>query len=250
MSLTEISTTTVIKKQYFFKIKAFMNIFYGLIGMQLIAILFSLLTGVSSESSGNNDIHFTARRYSGDLIMFMTFVWAFVFAISYASKTYRNVDFAFISNRFSSNLSNIGFLITVGIAGGVTTSLTSALLRVVMYFLIGSNNISYENFFIPPQDLVLNIIAIAMYIILFTSIGYLFGVLTQLSRLFVVLLPTIIIGSVFIESTKGSQLKVLSKIIGFFVNESSLLMFMVKIIIIVTILFGIGILISNETEVR
>jgi hypothetical protein len=227
-----------------------MNIYYGLMGMQLIAILFSLLAGVSSVSSGNNDIYFSVQRISSDLVIFITIIWAFIFATTYASKTYRNVDFAFISNRISSNLSNIGFLITVGIVGGVTTSLTSTLLRVVIYFLNGSKNILHENFFISPKDLVVNFIATAMYIILFSSIGYLFGVITQFNKLFVLLLPTFIIGSVFAENTKGSQIEILSKIIGFFANETSLLMFIIKIIIVVTILFGVGILISNQTEVR
>ncbi len=250
MSLTETNLIEVTKRQYFYKLRGYMSMFLNMVGVQIVALLFS--SGGVSGSSGmsSNNIQFSVNWFSADMVLSFTLMWAFVVAIYLTTNNYRNIDFGFVSNRLSSNLSNIAFLLTAGVAGGITASLAGYLIRVIAYLSTGSQHIVSENFFILPQELLAGTIAAVLYIILVSSLGYFVGILAQLHKAIVVLLPALIFGTMIAEAKIAGKPQTFVKLAEFFTNEGSFTLFALKVMITVVVLFWGGIIMSNRLEVR
>lgn len=246
MYLTENSLFNISKKQYLFKLKADFRIFFSLIIVQIFAVLLSL-DGMSSTSFSNESVYVRITYMSGNTVIIFTLIWAFIVSISLLNINNRNMDFTFVSNRITSNLSNIALIATMAVFGGITASLSDNLIRVFACLVYGSSKIIYENFFIPPVYILVNIIITALYIIFISSIGYLSGALVQLNRAFAALLLIVPFLIIFIQL---SLIDFMSKIYNFYFSESSLIMFALKIIISAAVFFSCAILVSNRLEVR
>lgn len=248
MSLTEANLLAIVKKQYLFKLKAYLGLFLTLIAVQALGILLSI-NGVMSSGTGNGELSFVAKIFAGDYIIGLTMIWAFFVAHNLNTNEYRKIDFMFVTNRLSSNLSSVGFVLTAAAIGGITAALAGGLLRVIIYFTHGSQNIASQYFFILPQELLLSIIATTFYIILICAASYFLGTLTQKHQGFAVLLPVLIIGLLVLTARDMGNINVmLVKIANFFTNESSLLLFMLKTSGVASILFYSSILMSNRLE--
>jgi len=250
MSLTETNLIEITKRQYFYKLKGYMSLFFNMAGVQIVALLFSAGGVAGSSGMSSNNMEFSVKWFSADMVLSFTLMWAFVVAIYLTTNNYRNIDFAFVSNRLSSNLSNIAFLLTAGVAGGITASLAGYLIRIIVYLSIGSQNIVSENFFILPQELIVGIITAALYITLISALGYFVGMLAQLHKVFVILLPALIFGIMIMETKIAGKPQTFVKLAGFFTNEGSFTLFALKVMITVVVLFWGGIIMSNRLEVR
>src|SRR5690606_14116494 len=123
---------SVVKKQYVFKLKAYLGVFTSLLAVQLLAILFSG-SGVSSSGSGMNDMHIRVHFYSADMVLVFTFIWAFIISMLLTTKVNRYPDFTFVSYRLSSNLANIYFLVTASIIAGTSAMLSSYLVKMSIH---------------------------------------------------------------------------------------------------------------------
>ncbi|MEL7565166.1 MAG: hypothetical protein AAGU27_09810 [Dehalobacterium sp.] len=250
MSLTETNLISITKSQFLHKIKSHLGLFNVLAAIQLIVLFLTFgragMIGTSSEG-----ISLEITKYSGDLVLISTLLWVLYISIIFTTEAYRNADFTFVSNRLSSNLSNIGFLFTASALGGVTASLSGGLVRLLLYFSQGSHNIIGENFYLVPQELLLGLTAAVLYMILFSAVGYLIGILIKHSKIFILLLPALFLGALYLQGmSRGKSTTILAKLVIFFVHENSLGLLTVKILATGAILFVVGILISNRTEVR
>ena len=134
MSLKTINLAETVKKQFVFKLKANIDVFSSLVGIQLLAILFSL-GGVASMGMGGANLSVDVKYYSADLVIVFTMLWSFVTAITITTKPYRNHDFTFVSNRLSSSLSNILFLLTASFIGSITALLSGNLVKLLVSIL-------------------------------------------------------------------------------------------------------------------
>lgn len=248
MSLVEINTLDIVKKQYSYKLKAYIGAFSSLFLAHVIAIVFSFFGGVGMTGTGNESVSLTVKLFSGDLIIGFTMIWGFIISILITTKAYRYDDFAFVTNRLSSNLSNIAVIMTTSIVGGVTALLSSILLKVMMFFIYGTDYLMSS--VQKPGDLLIGIWAAILYIFLFSSIGYFIGVLVQMNKLFVILLPTLFFGSLFIGLRNLNEPTLFVKISTFFVEETSLFIFTVKIFVIAFVLLLSSTFFSNRLEVR
>lgn len=244
MFLTETNTAHVAIKQYFYKLKVYIGLFYYLILFQLIILVLSLSSINRTILIGSDYWYYSylIRSCSGDMEIKATMICTLVIAIIITTKEYKNLDFTFVSNRFTSGISSIIFLLTYSIIGGVTASLSGILLRVILYFTTGSENIVGYNFVISPYNLIINSIAIFLYLILISSWGYLIGTLIQLHKSFIILVPMYFICLLYFES--------FSDIFSFFSSESLLSIFSVKVILTATVFFLGGMILSNRIEVR
>ncbi len=242
MSLTETNLLEVAKKQYFSKFGSYSNLLWALMVVQVLAVL-SSLGGNGMSSTGGQGINLQITRYSSSLIVMCTMFWAIISGIICTTTAYKNLDFTYVSSRLSSDISSIGFLLTAGFAAGVMSSLSGVLLRVIIFFTVGSQSIALGYFFPPPQDLLTGILSTTLYVILMSAIGYFVGTLTQVSRGFVILLPLVFIIAVRLPGV-GAE------IINTFVKESSLLWFAVKVIAATAMLCCGAMLLSNRLEVR
>ncbi|MFS0647468.1 hypothetical protein [Siminovitchia sp. 179-K 8D1 HS] len=74
MSLTEPNLFDIIKKQYAFKLRAFMGVFISLAATQLLGMLFSI-GGVSSYGTSSNNMSVTVMYFSADMTIIFTNDW-------------------------------------------------------------------------------------------------------------------------------------------------------------------------------
>ena len=254
MYLIDTTIFEIAKRQYFLKLKANFGLFSSLVLVQILAIFFSL-GGVSSSSTGGSGMNISIAYFSGNIVIAFTLIWAFVISTILKNSSNRNMDFTFVSNRLTSDFSNIGFLITLSLYGGITASLSSNLIRVLLYFISGSQNIISEGFFVSPQNMFMGIMVMVLYIILISSIGYLIGSLSQLSQVFIILFSVVPIGLIFgiklfSSSLNSTSIDFIKKVFNFYFAEGSLIIFAVKTLITAAVLFATATLISNKLEVR
>ncbi|MGG4267702.1 hypothetical protein [Peribacillus simplex] len=245
MSLTKVNLKETVKKQYFFKLKANIDAFSSLIGIQLLALLFSI-GGVGSVGMGGDNINVNIKYYSADLVIGFTLIWAFVTAITITTKPYRNHDFTFVTNRLSSSLSNILFLLTASIVGSITAILAGELLKVLAYVLLDEQIYSIHAW---PQELVMGICVTIFYVFFITSIGYFIGTLVQVGKWFIILLSVLFFGSLFLGASIQTE-PFLVNVFTFYTMESSLSLFIFKVIVTVAVIFTAAITILNRMEVR
>ncbi|MFC4559547.1 hypothetical protein ACFO3D_15210 [Virgibacillus kekensis] len=249
MSLTAPSLSGTIVKQFRFKLKSFSGMFITLVILQTLAVLFSL--GGSGMMGGTrSSMTYEFRYYSVDIVIVFTMLWAFINAILIKTKAYREDDFNFITNRVSSNLSNILFLMAAGIAGGVTAYLAGYLLQVVVFFIsedsqalmLGGINYGWNIY-------AAGIIATILYIVMFSSLGYLIGSLVHLFKPFAYLIPVVGIGLVFFVEMQAETHLIL-EISQFYFGEDSFWLLCLKVITTSALLFAASMKISNRLEVR
>ncbi|WP_064093973.1 hypothetical protein [Rossellomorea aquimaris] len=245
MFLTESKPWNVIKKQFFYKLKAYRGVYTSMIVIQLLALLFSL-GGMGMGGGGSAIVSYEVNLYSVNLIIGFMMIWAFIISIVTTTKAYREDDFTFVTNRFTSHLSTILFLITASIVGAITTFLAGYTLKVIMFF-ITKGDIVTESVF---QISIWGFFGLILYLLLFASFGYTCGMLVQMSKIFIILIPALLFGSMFLMSQLLNKDITLAEIGLVFAGESSFLIFLVKIFITVIPLLGLVTMLTNRMEVR
>lgn len=246
MYSTNNSLFGISKRQYFFKLKIGIRFFFSLSIVQLIAILFSLL-GVSSCGFGTNGLNLKMNYISADVVILFSFIWALIASACLLNKAERDIDFTFVSTRLTSNFSNMGLIITLCLFGSVTASLSENLIRVLYYFIYGTQKIAIEGFYTTLPYILISILCMTLYMILISSIGYFLGSLIQLNKAFIVLFLVILSAIMF---RIFSLTELTSSILNFYSAEKLPIMFILKSLITSAAFFSCAILISNRLEVR
>lgn len=242
MSLVKNNFMSVVKKQYFYKIQGFSKFFLIIIATQIIGMLFALTNAGGTIGSSNEIYSFNIDKNSTLQVFIFTIACVTFASANFNLKEYKDMDFTFVSNRISSNVSNIGFLITLSIFGAVTSALSGVLVRTIKYLLISSSKIIESGFFIIPGEIMCSIGANFLYILLFSSVTYFCSVLIQKSNIFFVIILAVVV--------LLTQIPVFGNIIEFYTKEHSFIIFMIKTIITAVIFFTISVLVSNDLEVR
>ncbi|WP_078553055.1 hypothetical protein [Bacillus alkalicellulosilyticus] len=246
MSLTSNETLNLAKKQYKYKTKAYMNAFVSMIFVQCIAIIFSF-NGIESMGTGSDTIFVTVNIINGNAILFFTLIWAFVISLTLTKKAYRDIDFVFPSTRLTSHLSNIGLLITISVIGAISCLLGSAFVRLIS-FVIHSTSFTIESFLIGPLEFAMGILVSSLYLLLVCTVGYVFGLLVQWHKAMGFVIPAFLIGYHIQEVRSVGQVRF--TVIQFFTSETSLLLFVIKVIVSVSILLFVIVKLTNRLEVK
>lgn len=243
MSLAATSLMETVKKQYLFKLKANIDTYSGLVAIQVLGLLFSL-----GGIGGFGYHYFEVTYFSANIVIAFTIFWGLVSGITIMTKPVRDVDFTFVTNRLSSTLSNILFLMTASLLGAVTAMLS----RYVLIFI--------SNFFMDKQlfydasmtmgDFFLGILTTFLYIFLVSAVGYLIGTLVQVSRLFIFLIPVLFFGSMMVDTTMLGREPVVAKWFSFYFLESSLWLFVIKTLVTSALCYLASLAIFNRMEVR
>jgi len=250
MSLAKTSLFSMTKTQYQYKLKAYTGLFGKLAAFQAIAMLLSLGGMGAGMGGSGSTIFFSIKMFSNEIIVFFTFFWIFVVSLLLTTRDYRDSDAVFVSNRLSSNLANGAFLFTCCLAGGLSAVLSGVVLRLAVFFSTGGAGIVSRNFFMTPTDLAAGVAVTTLYLLLFGAAGYLCGMLVQYSKVFVVILPSLFFGLLILAGRDAGIREVLLPAINFVVQESSLILLALKIILIAAVMFGVALLLSNRAEVR
>jgi len=234
---------SVTSRQYLYKLKANISWIISLIVIQILALVFSL-SGAQSMSGGSNSLMVNVRFYSADLIITFTFFWLFFMAAKLTAAHYKTMDFTLVTNRLSSHLSNIGLLLTAAIFAGISSSLMSFVLKLIMYFAFDHAQINVNGFYPVISDILLGINMTVLYMTLIASLGYLSGILFQIHVLFMALFPSVLFGLARVNP------QALKFMFDFFAAETSPLAFTLKIIFTSLGLLSLSCLVSNRMEVR
>jgi len=247
MFLTKVSLWDVVKKQFRFKVKSYRGVFTSLMLLQIMGLLFSL-GGEGGGGGGSESFSYDMNYYSGNFILVFMMIWAFISAIIVTTQAYRYDDYSFVANRLSSHLSNILFLGWASIIGGVTFVLASQSLKLVFLFY-------KDRKFIESQPMTVlqmaeGLAATILYLFLFTALGYLVGMLVQRSKIFTIVLPALLFGSLFLNVFLASESTYVIDIGQIFVRETSFLLFTLKVLLTSALSYGIAAWISNSLEVR
>ncbi len=245
MSLIESSLWEVVRSQYFYKLKSHLSLFSALIGMQVLALLFSL-GGVMNFGMGSRYLNVNISYFSSEMVFWFTALWIVVVSFVVTTKDYWDMDFTFISNRLSGNLSNIAFLSSAALIGGTSAIFSGFLLRLVVYLKNGGN-LWVENFMPTPEILFIGVLMSVFYLLLFSSLGYLCGALVQLSKAFIILLVGSYFGSIWLVRLNPTFFL---KIYDFYHGESSLPLFALKAVFTAGLLYLGSLFLSNRLEVR
>jgi hypothetical protein len=152
MSSKEVSLLLISLKQYFYKLKAYSNLVHSLIIVQLFALLFSL-GGVGGSMGGNGELSVSVKSYSSNIVIVFSLFWIMFIAVQLSTKSCKKMELPFVTNRLSGNLSNVGFLLTTCVFGGITSSLIGVLLRIIAYFTVDSSQIVFNGFLLAYGDL-------------------------------------------------------------------------------------------------
>lgn len=246
-SLIEFSLFDTVKKQYLYKLKSRLGLFLAMAGVQVMALLFSL-GGMMSHSMGTQYFNTSIIYFSSEMVIGFTFLWIFFVAVWITTKDYQNIDFTFVSNRLSSNLSNAAFLVTAALIGAVTAMLSGFLLRIIVYF-DSSHYLLSQNFIVTPEAFFTGIAVTLLYLLLFSALGYLCGVLVQLSKVFIVILSGLYFGGLILVG-RGYQMLLPLQLYDFFRGESSLALLAVKVILTAGLIYACSYVVSNRLEVR
>lgn len=241
MSLKKIDPLSISLRLYFYKLKGYSVLLYGLILAQIIALLFSL-NGISYMSSNNGELSVSVNTYSASLVIVFSLFWIFYTAIQLTTKRYKRIEIPLVANNITGHLSDMGFLMTASLFGGLTSSLTGVLLRVIMYFTFKRSQLIVDQFFLPFTDLLLGTAVAALYMVLISAIGYLIGVLTKVSIAFVIVIPAMIFGLLRVYTD------FIQTLVAFFTRETSFPIFVLKVLITSMLLFGFSFLLSNRRE--
>lgn len=241
MFLSNSSLTSVVLSQVKFKLNAYNGLVYSLIILQLLGILFS--TGGSSSGTSINNTSISVNISSID----MGFVFVSLLAISVGNlittKAYRYDDFSFVATRLSSNIANSIVLLIFSCFAAVTTFLSGYLMRIFLTF--NSNNEFVEGFTIldDPINSLITILAMIILLWMFSSIGYLAGILFQTHKLLFLSVVVLIVMLLMTDTWRR-----ISEAI--FVENGSILILASKIFTITILLFAISAAISNRLGVR
>lgn len=247
MSLTKVGLGEIVKKQYLFKLRAYSGMFSTLMVLQAIGIFFSTLGG-SSSGTWSSNVSVTVTYYSAEQVMIFTMLWIFISAILITTRAYREGDFTFVTSRMSNNLANGLMLLTASLIGGLSSYLSGFLIKVIIRFF----DLSYlASTGLPPNwlELISGILAIILMMMLIGSLGYIIGTVIQLNKMFMVILPVLFIGFLFLANNVGDR-NLAIELFNFYFEESSLILFTIKIVITTILLFIVSFTISNKQEVK
>lgn len=243
MSLTETSLKRVIWNQYVYKLIALNGMFTSLMATQLAAFALSL-SGTGGTTTGYGDITIKVKYFSGDIIFYFTLIWAFMAGMSITIKAYRDADFIFVTNRWTSHLSNIALLLTESLFAGLTSPLLGNLLKLVAYWGNPGNVLGVMA--PPPGSLLMNILVTTGYAALLSCLGYLTGMLAQVNKLLAFVVPCVLFGSLFLQGSDG----IVVDVIRFYAAETSVWIFCLKAALTLVIVYPVIMLMSDSMEVR
>ncbi|MDQ2087310.1 hypothetical protein RBH29_12830 [Herbivorax sp. ANBcel31] len=244
MFSTKTSLLSIVKKQYFNKLNQYSNIVFALVAIQIFTLAISFTLYGTSIRRFNPFFVIDIRSYADEIAIVFTMIFVLIASAILRSKTYRDMDFNFISNRLSSQLSTIGFLLTIVVAGSTFAVLSGYMLRVLRYFLPISKPFSIIMSHISFQDFLLSVSIITLYLLLFSALGYFIGSLIYFNKIFAVLLTVLFLTIIFF------RIDYTVFVHNFYFHETSILVFTLKTLIPSIVLFLLSIMLTKEKEVR
>ncbi|NWO12326.1 hypothetical protein [Virgibacillus sp.] len=241
MSFNNISLSSIVWKQYQYKQKSYVGMYMSLMVLQLIAILISI-EGTLYTGETTDVFTLNMHQYSADVAFFFTVIWGGISAILLTTKGYWIENFMFVTNRLSNHLANIALLTTVSIVGGITALLTKYVNVVIHYILRDEPIIQLST--LESSELIVGVLTMIFYILLASAIGYVYGIILQWNRFIAIVIPILLVGLSF----GIGYIDLYATMYDFYLQETSFLLFIIKMLVTISVLFGLAIVLSNRKE--
>jgi len=238
----EMDFVTTVKKQLHYKIRAHHSMFGTMVIMQIIAFIFSF--GSENWGVGTDNVTVHMNITSGNIIIVFTFIWAFIMAVMLTNKPMKSMMLTFVSTKQINHVSNFLFIIFLSVIGGVTAYLLGFLTKSITFLLNHPENMIFVER-VTINEVILGMVATILYMFLISVIGYLIGEIVYLHKIFIVVLPVVIIGLFIIMHESA-----IAPIFTFFTGETNFIIFAGKILLVAPILFLIAFFLDRNVEVR
>lgn len=237
-----------VKRKYLFKLRSYSGYFCGLILAQLIAGLM-LSTGSMSIGTSVANLSLTLQVYSAQIVLIFSVVWIFIISLLITTRGSKDASFSFPGNRLSDSISDVGYILTGCLFGGITTALFGAALRIEI-FLLYSGNVMAQGFYPAFTDLCTIGAATFLYMLLTSAAGYFAGTLIRLSKMFIVVIISVVIFMFFSLSNLAESRSLGGAILELLFEEQSLGLFALMTFLISAVLYSLCTVISHRMEVR
>ncbi|MDZ5713258.1 hypothetical protein [Jeotgalibacillus haloalkalitolerans] len=244
MSLATVSTGDVIRQQVIYKWYSYTYLLRSLVLLQVIGIIFSAI-GSGGMATTNDLFSIEVSTYSTNTVFAFTIFWMFVTPAMLTAKNYLYEDFSFVTNRFISQVSNAILFASVVLIAAIFTVLSSYLIYLIMLLVRPAEYFPGLSTVGSPGELFIAGAGMFGYYLMAVALGYLFGTLLKISKLFFALIPAIIFVPNILQNYVLFEFAHL-----FYVQESSLLIFLVKALFTAVILYGLAVALTNNSEVR
>ncbi|MGP4072648.1 hypothetical protein ACTWQB_08855 [Piscibacillus sp. B03] len=242
MSLNHPSLWDVVKNQTVYKWLSYKSVFQGLIAVQVIAMVFSLM-GVGSGSRGMGHIDLSIQFVSGDFVFFFTCLWAFFIAVTLDRDDNRLADQIFVTSLFSRQIANILFIVVANLIGAISILLASFAVKISHIWIYGLDSFVIFGEY-TLSIMVVNLIITFFYLMLISSVGYLIGSIIRQGRLIKLVVIVLIGAMITIQNER------LAPIITFFGEESNLFLFVLKVLLTSIACFGLAAVATRRLEVQ
>ncbi len=245
MSIAKADFWSIVMKQLRYKLKAYRGIYTSMIIVQVVALLLSLGSTGGAVGSSSMGYSFEVNGYSGNLILVFTMIWSFMTAIVITTKAYRYSDFLMVSNRLTSQVSSLLCLLIISTIGALTAIGADYLLRDLLILFRDATFI-----FEGAAPTIQGILGTCMYLILFALSGYTCGMLVQMNKLFLFIIPAIVIGVPMTTSFMLGVPFLTEDLFLFFLDETSFSLFVGKFLLVILPLFAVNLITGNRLEVK
>lgn len=244
MSLIKrLSFADAVKRQLFFKLKAYHNLIGTLFLFHIIALFFSIYG--QSSSVMNDYVTITNHTYTADIIIVFSFIWILTVSFYMTNRTSKNVMFSFVMSKMSNHVANILCMLCLSTLGAISSVLLGVATRLGMIFYYGFDHMfTYESLSI--SQLFVAILVVFLYNVLIFSFGYMIGEIIQLHRSFVLLVPIVLFGLLIFTVNIFNE----AYMFTFYIMETNLFIFIVKVLGSTVLFWVIAIQVSKRLEVR
>lgn len=243
MYLNEASLFDVVRKQIRFKMKSYTGIYHSLFILQILG-LFVASIGEGSMSEFGYGRSISVESFSSTVVVAMTAVWLFINTLLLTTRAYREDDFTFISTRWSRHLANFSFVVVLALLGTVTAFLATNALKVYLFYKKSELIIMHTH----PFSILTSLIVLFFYLILIAAIAYTIGSIIQRNKVLGISISLffLVLGMISID-IDGTPITFL---LDFFMNETSLILLLLKIVLANGLLFIISWKVLDNQEVR
>ncbi|NLA85811.1 MAG: hypothetical protein GX847_00710 [Clostridiales bacterium] len=233
-------------RSYLFKLRAYSGYLFGLIMAQLLGLA---LSGANTSNISTTNHNIIINLYGTQLIPFFTAVWIFVIAVIFASRASKDSAFTFPGSRLTDSVSDLAYLLTCCIFGGVTTALSGAALRFIV-FILYPGSILHQGFYPVFIEQATIASGTFLYLLLLSSVSYLCGTLIRRSKAFGVLVLALLL---FIVASLLNTVNISPfwrAVRSFLFEESSLARFGLISAAISIVFYAVSVIAANFMEVK
>lgn len=179
MSLFKPSLRVIVAQLFAFRLKSHLGFFATLVVVHALSVTFSLFIGPTIGTTMGQD-WITIRDLDNAVVLHFTRLWVFVVAFLLTTKPCRNADAPLVSNRLSSTLADIAFILTCSLLGGLLGASSAAFVRLVAVVVYAGALVVRDSFFLAPSELLMGSLLGSLSMALFGSLGYLSGALMRI----------------------------------------------------------------------